>query len=239
MQITAKTAALVVATVLVTAGAVMAATAVSDQVSVDTFPCWNSRHWTTIRTNEVPLQWDWQTNAVSAELTIVGMNGSVSQSFASGTTSWDWQVSAAVVPTAEDVYTLTLTFYGNGDVVVGALTSRLAVVTGAFRETSVDPSPTEMPEWRKVKANVVIPYDAGWNKDTASATHGLLVIAKAGGITQNNALSNGSGYFGWKIRPSDWGYGTFDLALTFPGTATNQWDGTLARTADGMVIRLN
>lgn len=215
------------------------AATVSDPVSIDAFSGQNSRHWMTVRTNAVPLQWEWQTNAVSAELTIVGMNGSVSQHFESIATNWVWQVSAAEVPVAEDVYALTLTFYGSGAAVVGALTSRLAVVPGAFGQTPVDPSLTEMPAWHKIKENVVIPYDAGWDKATASATNSRLVIAKADGMAQTNALSDASGYFGWKIRPSDWGYGTFGLALTFPGTATNEWDGTLVRTADGMLIELH
>ena len=80
--------------------------------------------------------------------------------------------------------------------------------------------------------------DAGWAEATCGAATGQLVIAKAFGVTQTNALASAAGFLGWKIKRSEWGYGTFNLALTFPGTVTNAWDATLVRQADGTMIKM-
>jgi len=231
---TTSAAALAAAAVMMGAGT---SGAVSEPVSVDAFPDRNNRHWTTVYTNPVPLRWEWNADAATAHLEIVGMNGAVETNFASATSNWVWQAFASDVPAAEDVYALTLTFFHSGGAVVGAATSRLAVVTGAFGQTPVDPSPTETAAWGKVKENVVIPYDAGWAEATSVATNALLVIAKSGGAAQTNALADSSGYYGWRLKRGDWGYGTFNLALTFPGTEGG-WDATLARVPEGMMIKL-
>ncbi len=81
----------------------------------------------------------------------------------------------------------------------------------------------------------MIPYDAGWDESTAAATSSQLVIAKTDGATQTNAFANAAGYAGWKIRKGGWGYGTFDLALSFPGT-TDAWMAELTRLMDGTMI---
>jgi len=109
------------------------------------------------------------------------------------------------------------------------------VVTAAFGQTKVVTTPEETP-WPSVKENAVIPYDAEWAEATEHATTSRVVIAKQGDITQANALADASGYFGWKVKRGDWGYGTFNLALTFPGTVTNGWDATLVRLAEGFMF---
>jgi hypothetical protein len=63
------------------------------------------------------------------------------------------------------------------------------------------------------------------------------VIAKEGGATQTNNLAGASGYFGWKLRAGGWGYGTFNLALTFPGTE-GEWDASLAYIPGGTMIQM-
>jgi hypothetical protein len=141
------------------------------------------------------------------------------------------------VPSVEDAYALTLTFKNSGRAVVGALTSQLSVVTGAFGETPVNPALSD-PKWIKVKDNVLIPYDTGWTEATAAAASSRLVIAKVGGAAQTNALADAVGYFGWKLKHGDWGYGTFNLTLAFPGTVTNVWDAALTRPMDGTMIRM-
>jgi ferric-dicitrate binding protein FerR (iron transport regulator) len=211
--------------------------AVSETIQVETSPCTDNRRWSTVFTNEVPLRWNWVANATKAELEIKGMNGSFTTNFEGVASNCLWRVFASNAPSAEDTYALTLTFFNSGSAVVGALTSQLAVVTGAFGETSVNPNPSDS-KWAKVKENAVIPYDATWAEATASATNSRLVIAKTGGATQTNAITDASGYFGWKIKRSDWGYGTFNLALTFPGTVTNAWDAVLMRPMDGTMIRM-
>ena len=230
---TASAAAALTAAVMMGAGP---SGAVSEPVLVDMSPHTDNGRWTTVFTNAVPLRWDWPATAAKAELSIVGMNGSFATNFTEVTSNWLWRAFASDVPAAEDTYSLTLTFYGGGGAVVGALTSRLAVVTGAFGETAVVPAPANVP-WPKVRENAVIPYDAGWAASTDGAAAGRLVIAKAGGPAQTNALSDACGYFGWTLKRSDWGYGTFNLALTFPGKE-GEWDAALTRVPEGTVIRL-
>ena len=225
--------------VLVTAGFMLdsgAAGIVSDPVEIYT-SLNDNRSWSTVFTNRVPLAWDWATNAATAQLEITGMHKSVLTNFTGGTSNWLWQAFDSDVPAAEDVYALTLTFYTSDFAVAGALTSHLAVVTGAFGKASVDSLP-ESKTWGKISKNVVIPYDSNWTNATGDVATRRLVIAKTDGATQTNALEDAAGYFGWKVRRSAWGYGTFGLALTFSGTATNQWDTTLARLPDGTMIRL-
>jgi hypothetical protein len=209
--------------------------AVSASVLVDTSPSHN-KGWMTVRTNEVSLTWNWVANATRAQLAIVGMNGSVVTNFSEVTASWLWRPFDSGSPSAEDVYDLTLTFYTNGTLVAGVLTSRLAVVTGAFGPVVVDPGPATR-TWGKVGNNAVIPYDAGWTNVAADAATTRLVIARADGMTRTNTLADASGYYAWELKQSDWGYGTFNLALTFPVTNV-AWDAILTRPLDGTVIRM-
>ena len=209
--------------------------AFSDPVCVNTSQDQN-RRWAAVFTNEVPLRWVWCANAANAKLEIVGMNTAFATNFTSVTSNYLWRAFSANAPSAEDVYDLTLTFYGSGNAFVGALTSRLAVVKGAFGKTAVDPDPNSK-TWARVKENVAVPYDAGWAEATSGATNSRLVIAKVGGAIQTNALADAAGYYGWKIKHGDWGYGTFSLALTFPGTV-GEWDAALTRPMDGTLIRM-
>jgi hypothetical protein len=195
------------------------------------------RHWGTVYTNAVPLSWNWDaTNAVRATLSLTGMNGSFSTNFTAAASNWLWRVSETDVPATEDVYTLTLSFFSASDAVVGVMTSRLAVVTGAFGETLVDPV-SESKTWARVKNNVIVPYNAMWAADGTNAVSSQVVIAKIGGAVQTNAFPDVSGYMGWKIQNSGWGYGAFDLSLTFTG-ATNSWTAELTRPLDGTMIRM-
>jgi ferric-dicitrate binding protein FerR (iron transport regulator) len=211
------------------------APALSNEIAVNTSVTQN-RRWSAAYTNEVTLKWSWVSGAARAGLDIVGMNGSFSTNFAEVTTNCLWRTCPGAVPSAEDVYDLRLTFYGGGGGVVGALTSRVAVVKGAFGEAEVNPAASGT-AWPKVKENAVMPYDAGWAEATDGATNSRLVIAKVGGATQTNALADACGYFGWKLKHSDWGYGTFNLALTFSGK-DGEWDATLIRPMDGTMIRM-
>ncbi len=112
---------------------------------------------------------------------------------------------------------------------------RLAVVAGAYGGIRVDPDPAST-AWPKVKENAVIPYDSGWAEATYGAATSRLVIAKQNGLTQTNVLVSSGGYFGWKLKQSQWGYGTFNLALAFPGTVTNEWEAALARVPEGFLF---
>ncbi len=192
------------------------------------------RIWETVRTNEVPLVWEWMPDAARARLEIAGMNGTAAVEFDERTTNWLWQAFAPQTAPAEDVYDLTLAFYGTGGEAIGGLTSRLAIVAGAFGAATVR-AVTNAPEWSRVRENVVIPYDAGWAAATDGAPTGSLMIARAGGMAQTNALLSSSGYFGWKLRGSGWGYGTFNLFLNFPGTEEG-WDAALTRVAEGLIF---
>ncbi len=207
--------------------------ATSSPILVDTSPCQN-RHWSTVFTNEVPLKWNWAAAATHAELGIAGMSGSFVTNFTPVTSNYVWRTFGGSAPSEDDVYDLSLTFYGAGDSVVGVLTSRLAVLKAAFGQAEVITGPSDT-KWTMVKTDAVIPYDAAWMATTADACASRLVIAKKSGASQTNTLADVSGYFGWKLRAGGWGYGTFDLALTFPGT-DGEWDATLVYIPGGTMI---
>jgi len=209
--------------------------ATSAPIQVDTAPR-NNRHWMTLFTNEVPLRWDWPAAATSATLEIVGMNTAFTTNFTQSASNWLWRPFTGTMPQAEDLCDLTLTFRNSGSAVVGVLTSRLAVIKAAFGPTAVDTASPEK-RWTTIKENLVLSYDAAWTAATAAATVSQLVIAKTdGSMTQTNSLADASGYVGWKLKGSEWGFGTFNLDLTFPGTVEEGWAATLTRLADGTVI---
>ncbi|MDD4017493.1 MAG: hypothetical protein PHV28_06060 [Kiritimatiellae bacterium] len=225
------------AAAVLTAAVIMGARcsfALSAPVPVNTSQSQN-RRWETVFTNEIPLRWDWNTAAANARLEITGMSAAFSTNFTVATSNYLWRAFPAGTPPAEDVYDLTLTFYAvGGETVLGALTSRLAVVGGAFGEAGVISSPEGI-SWPSIRDNAVIPYDIGWAGEAAAAAQGRLVIAKDGGTPQTNALW-AAGYHGWKIKRGGWGYGAFNLTLTFPGTVTNEWDAVLNRALEGFML---
>jgi hypothetical protein len=206
--------------------------ALSDPVLVDATS--RAKHWETVFTNTVPLRWNWVTNAESAILSIEGMSTSFTTNVTTTVSNVVWHVFASDAPLSEDLYALTLVFRDNNQAVVGVQTARLAVVTGAFGGTTVNAVAASR-DWTNVKANKVLPYDALWTVSGTNATAAQAVIAKAGGESRTNAFSNTAGYFGWKIRNGGWGYGTFDLALTFAGI-TNMWSAELIRALDGTAV---
>jgi hypothetical protein len=196
-----------------------------------------SPRWGTVFTNEVDLVWDWGSEASMARLEITGMDETVfTADFTKPVSNYLWQVFASDVPEAEDVYDLKLTLYAGGGAVVGVLTSRLAVVHGAFGPTAVN-ADSASPAWAKVKKNILIPYSAAYSETAADALSTQLVIAKRDGAVQTNVYEDLAGYYGWKIIRSGWGYGTFDLTLTFPGM-TNVWTAELVRRMDGVVLEM-
>jgi hypothetical protein len=195
-----------------------------------------SVHWGTVFTNEIDLVWDWDADASTAHLEITSMNGAaLTADFTKPVSNYLWQVFASDAPEAEDVYDLKLTFYAGGEA-VGVLTSRLAVVHGAFGATAVNAVPNS-PAWAKIKENVVIPYSADFSETAADAFSTQLVIAKRNGAVQTNVFEDLAGYYGWKVIRSGWGYGIFDLALTFPGM-TNVWTAELVRQMDGVIFKV-
>ncbi|MDD4102067.1 MAG: hypothetical protein PHU80_05475, partial [Kiritimatiellae bacterium] len=220
MSVTRATMALTVATIVT---GWMAAGLTSPSITVDTSPLHN-RNWMTLYTNEMPLTWEWQTPATRAELDITGMSGAIMTNFTVVTTNWIWRPFSGSVPNEEDVYDLTLTFW-NGDAIVGALTSRLAVVAGAFGAIVIDPGP-ENRKWQKIGNRAVIPYDSKWTNTIVNATGSSLAIAKQDGAAQTNEFSNLSGYYGWDLRQGGWGYGVFNLMLSFSIT-TPEWNASL------------
>jgi len=225
----------VLAALAITGAETARASNVSDSIMVDTSP-YHNLHWTTVFTNQIPLRWSWCTNAVNAELTITGMNGSFETNFTdTSTTEWIWPAFSTSFPSVDDVFDLTLAFKDNQDIIVGALTSRLTVVAGAFGQSKVITSLESKP-WSVVNDNAVIPYNSEWLETTYSATDSRLVISRIGGFTYTNEMADASGYIGWKIRNSNWGFGTFNLALTFPGSESNGWEATLVRIPEGMII---
>lgn len=229
---TMRMTALAVAAVILAAAA--ASATLSEPVLVDT--TYGGRHWATVFTRAVPLQWDWPADATHAKLDIAGMNSAFTTNFATVTSNCVWHVFETDSPAAEDVYGLTVTFYSGSATLVETLTARLAVVKGAFGEAAVN-AVAASTAWSKIRGNAVIPYDASWSPAATNAVTARLEIAKEGGASQTNAFADVAGYFGWRIRNSGWGYGNFNLSLTFPGTDVG-WTALLTRPADGMLIRV-
>lgn len=203
----------------------------SDSVFVDGTS--EAKHWETVFTNSVPLRWNWATNAIRAELTITGMTGTLTTNFTRIASNYMWRAFQTDVPSSEDVYDLTLKFFDNGEVLVEAWTSRLAVVTGAFNGAAVDTVETSR-TWPKVKATAIVPYDAAWT-GTSNAVGPQVVIAKVGGTVQTNVFGSTSGYYGWKLRNNGWGYGTFNLTLSFANVA-NIYEAEVTRSLDVTLI---
>jgi len=219
--------------------AVLAAASASGTTStaivVDVSP--QSAHWVTVFTNTVPLTWDWSANTTRADLGITGMNASYALSFMTATSNYLWQVFPSDVPMSEDMYTLTLTLYTNGMTVAEVLTSRLAVMTGAFGATKINVD-NNSPAWSKVKGNVVIPYDASFADASTNAGVSQLVIASGNGRVQTNAFTDVVGYTGWDVVNGGWGYDTFDLTLTFFGLNEATLSAELMRPVVGTLLKM-
>lgn len=197
-----------------------------------------NRHWSAVYTNEVPINWEWPADAATAELSISGMNSSFSTNFSPDTSGYLWRAFDAAVPKTEDVYSLTLSFRDGASTVIETKTASLAVLKGSFGSATMDPGPDNR-KWSKVSDNSVIPYDAEWDPATFGAVDGQIAIAKAGGSTQTNTLADAAGYFGWKLKNSGWGHGTFNLALTFPEVLEEDgWEATLLYLPGGTIISL-
>lgn len=195
-----------------------------------------SRHWGTVYTNEVLLQWDWPIGSVSAQLEIKGIDSSVTVDFKEVTTSHVWRPFDAAISCEEDVFDLTLSFLGGDSSVMESLTAQLAVVTGSFGETLVNAVPSDK-KWDHLESQAVIPFDAAWKLTTDAAPESRLIIAKEGGMSQTNIFHDASGYYGWQVAGGDWGYGIFHLTLGFWGTEDG-WDATLMRIPGGTFIRM-
>ncbi len=209
---------------------------VSKPIQVESSPCSDNRRWETVFTNEVPLRWDWGLSATRARLEMLGMNTSFVTNFTRETTTYVWHPFSTAFSSAEDVYDLRLTFYDANDAVENALTSRLAVVTGAFGKTVVDTRPMEK-GWGRSKENRVVPYDAYWTEETAHATNACLLVAIKRNETQTNFLNEISGYYGCKLTCSESEGGTVRLALTFSNTSEEKFTSVSWRKR-GIVINV-
>lgn len=206
--------------------------AASEAVQIESSLGGDDRRWSTVFTNEVPLRWDWPASATTAELEITGMNSAAVTNFTPGTSFYVWRPFAGRVPSAEDIYTLGLTFYRSDQTVVGALTARLAVLTGSFGKTVVDLRPVKQAEVF-TKRSMVIPYDACWAASTAGASGSVLTVTTSRKVAQTNRFAGTSGYYGYKLN--DFGCGTFEWGLTF-SEAEGKWDAKVSWSLGGMIM---
>jgi hypothetical protein len=208
----------------------------SETIEVNTSLSQNMR-WMAVKTNEVSLVWDWNTDATSARLQIAGMKTSITTNFTTVTSNYLWQAFFDV-PSEEDVFDLTLTFFDNSEVVVGVLTSKLAVVLDCFTSSiPVDTNP-DSAAWSEVRGAVVIPYDSAWSNETMNSENSQILIDN-GGLVQTNTFAYGSGYFGWYPRSGDFGFKEYDLMLTFPPNTDVEWNATLTYMTMGTLILIN
>ena len=207
----------------------------SEPILVDANP--QSQHWAALTTNCVSLGWPWNTNSVNVKLEVTGMQSAFVANFPEGVSSYLWRPFVSDAPSVEDVYELKLTMYDTNSQIVDSQTSQLAVIAGAFASVVVDAA-SESPAWSKVKTNVVIPYAPSFSDAADNAFSAQLVIAKDGGAVQTNVFAEAAGYYGWKIKNSGWGYGAFELGLTFPGTGATLLMAELLHPLDGTMIRV-
>lgn len=192
------------------------------------------RHWMTVYTNNVPLQWQWPEGASHAALSVTGMNGTTTIPFNEPTEGYVWQAFPTAEPATEDIYDLTLTFYANNQTPLQIQTVRLAVVKGAFGATPVDASEASQ-TWTRLKGNVVLSYDAAW-EPPADGAH--LQIARLGDTAQDVLPADTqSGYYAWNFSSGHWDYGKFLVTLTFLGTETT-WRAELDRYPGGTLLQL-
>ncbi|MDX9868644.1 MAG: hypothetical protein RBT78_12055 [Kiritimatiellia bacterium] len=212
-----------------------ASAALSDSALVDATTS-RYRHWSTVYTNTVPLRWDWIPEATHAKLNIVGMRGTFTTNFAADVSTCLWQAFDTAATSEEDVYDLALTVYGDGETILETLTARLAVVAGAVGGAAIN-AVAESAAWSQVRKNVVIPYDAAWEPAASNALSATLEIARAGGPSQTATFADAAGDYGWKLIQAGWGYGTFNLSLTFP-EAGEPLTATLTRPIDGTMVRV-
>jgi len=207
----------------------------AEPVTADLATTADSWVWGTLFTNTVPLALNWPNGATSAQLVISGMNcATQTVAFTPAESNYTWTAFSTATPDQEEVYQLRLTFYEQGAVSV-AYTAQLAVVSGAFGATPVK-ADTAGRAWRKIRNDAVIPYSAAWAENTTSATNVQLAIvgpAKAETLLLGKTL----GYYGLKLLNRGWGFGTFDLTLSFLGTAGTQ-SATLFRSEDGVLLSL-
>jgi len=207
---------------------------VSEPAQVESSPDGDNRRWSTVFTNAVSLKWDWVASATRARLEIAGMNATFVTSFTAETSEYVWRPFASRVPSVEDVYNLSLTFYSDNETLAGLLTARLVVMTGAFGKTVVDLRPVGEGLAFKQR-NMIIPYDASWVAKATNASGSLLSIVTPRKMTQTNRFAETSGYYGCKL--DDFGAGTFELGLTFPGT-TEAWASKVSWSSGGMVMSI-
>ena len=207
----------------------------AEPVTADLVTTSDSWMWRTLFTNTVPLRWEWPNGATTAQLAISGMNGATQTvSFTAPDSNYTWTAFSTVLPSREEVYQLRLTFY-ESSAVSEAYTSQLAVVAAAFGPTAVKVDPASR-AWSKVRDAAIIPYSAAWEDNAATATNVLLTLVgplKSGEVRFSDRL----GYYGLQLSDTGWGFGEFDLKLSFLGTAVNL-NATLFRSPEGSVISL-
>jgi len=207
----------------------------AEPVTADVATTTESWLWQTLSTNTVPLALNWPNGATSAQLVISGMNcATQTVALTPAASNYMWTAFSAATPAQEEVYELRLTYYEQGTVAV-AYTSQLAVVSGAFGATPVK-ADTAGRAWRKIRNDAVIPYSAFWDAPITGVTNVQLAIvgpARSETLLLNNKL----GYYGLKLLNRGWGFGTFDLTLSFLGTAGTQ-SATFFRSEDGVLLSL-
>lgn len=197
-----------------------------------------SGRWMTVFTNKVTLSWDWdQGLTTGVELKVQGMRSAFTTNFTQITSNYVWEVFSGDAPEDDDVFDLVLTLYTNDNQVAEIHTARLAVLTGAFGITVVKPELVTA-AWSKITDNAVLPYEPSYAEDAVAATYARIVIDKDDGPTQTNTMSDAAGYLGWKLVNNSWGYGDFNLALTFPDTQADAVTAWLTRPLEGTMIRL-
>ncbi|MDD4019196.1 MAG: hypothetical protein PHV28_14780 [Kiritimatiellae bacterium] len=207
----------------------------AETVTADIATTTESWLWQTLSTNTVPLALNWPNGATSAQLVISGMNcATQTVALTPAESNYMWTAFSTAAPAQEEVYELRLTYYEQS-AVSAVYTARLAAVSGAFGADTVK-ADTASRAWRKIRNDAVIPYSALWDATTTAATNVQMAIA---GPARSETLffDNKLGYYGLKLLNLGWGFGTFDLTLSFLGTGVTR-NATLFRSEDGVLLSL-
>lgn len=240
--------AVVAAAGLVALGA--SAPAAAGATGSTTFFLNETRCWQTAYTNQIPICWKWgPTNATKAAFSLTGMNAADTRTYSKA--DGDKVYTLPALTTAEDLYTVTLSYQDTNGNTLSAVTGVVASVFGAANSpevnvpfldlTSPATNKTPVAAWPRVKRpgikadNVVIGYDTAWVTTNKADSALLTIAAKSGKKTTTNALKTAEGWFSWTVADKGWGNGWFSLTFTADGSALT---ACVFRPVYGTVISL-
>jgi len=168
----------------------------------------SARRWQAVHDRTTTLRWAYPDGAASATVAITNLSGCevLRQTFTPPAVTCVWTVCSNEVVTADDYFTVTVSFDVGDALVVGV----------ALLKSSFGGGATVVPEgdrrWGRVGDTALIPYDAAWlDAETAAFS-----LARRDGQKSTLEPDCTVGWYGWHAKA--WGTGWFDLSLSATGT---------------------